>query len=61
MKRYYRILLVALLAIDLFFIGLVTVRSVSDQIPDTMWTYVGREETLFTNLPAKAEIGRAHV
>lgn len=54
MKRYYRISLVALLAIDLFFIGLVTVRSVSDQIPDTMWTYVGREETLFTNLPAKA-------
>ena len=41
MKRYYRISLVALLAIDLFFIGLVTVRSVSDQIPDTMWTYVG--------------------
>ncbi len=54
MKRYYRISLVALLAIDLFFISLVTVRSVSDQIPDTMWTYVGREETLFTNLPAKA-------
>lgn len=54
MKRYYRISLVALLAIDLFFIGLVTVRSASDQIPDTMWTYVGREEKLFTNLPAKA-------
>ena len=54
MKRYYRISLVALLAIDLFFISLVTVRSVSDQIPDTMWTYVGREEPLFTNLPAKA-------
>ena len=54
MKRYYRISLVALLAIDLFFIGLVTVRSASDQIPDTMWTYVGREEQLFTNLPAKA-------
>lgn len=54
MKRYYRISLVALLAIDLFFIGWIAVRAVSDQIPDMMWTYVGREEKLFSNLPAKA-------
>lgn len=53
MKRYYRISLVALLAIDLFFIGWLAVRSVSDQIPDTMWTYVGKEEKLFSHLPAK--------
>lgn len=53
MKKYYRLSLVALLAIDLFFIGWLTIRSISDQIPDTMWTYVGKEEKLFSNLPAE--------
>lgn len=54
MKKYYRISLVALLAIDLFVIGWLSVRIISDQIPNTMWTYVGKEETLFSNLPAEA-------
>lgn len=56
MKKYYRISLVALLVLDLFFIGWLSVRSISNQIPDTMWTYVGKKETLFSNLPAKATV-----
>lgn len=54
MKKYYRMSLVALLALDLFVIGWLTVQLISDQIPNTMWTYVGKEETLFSNLPAEA-------
>lgn len=56
MKKYYRISLVALLVVDLFFIGWILVRSVSNRIPNTMWTYVGKKETLFSNLPAKATL-----
>lgn len=54
MKKYYRITLVALLALDLFIIGWLSIQFISDQIPDTMWTYVGKEETLFSNIPAEA-------
>ena len=52
MKKYYRITLVGLLALDLFIIGWLSIQFISDQIPDTMWTYVGKEETLFANIPA---------
>lgn len=53
MKIFYRITLAAFLAADLFLIGWLTVHSVSDRIPDMMWTYVGKEEKLFSGLPAK--------
>lgn len=56
MKKYYRISLVVLLVVDLFFIGWLSLRSISNQIPNTMWTYVGKKETLFSNLPAKATL-----
>lgn len=61
MKKYYRISLLALLAIDLFVIGWLSVRIISDQIPNTMWTYVGKEETLFSNLPAEATAQSANL
>lgn len=53
MKNFYRITLAAFLAADLFLIGWLAVHSVSDRIPDMMWTYVGKEEKLFSGLPAK--------
>lgn len=54
MKIFYRITLAAFLAADLFLIGWLAIRSVSEQIPDMMWTYVGKEEKLFSGLPAEA-------
>lgn len=54
MKIIYRITLAAFLAADLFLIGWLAIRSVSEQIPDMMWTYVGKEEKLFSGLPAEA-------
>lgn len=53
MKLFYRITLAAFLAADLFLIGWLAIHSVSDRIPDMMWTYVGKEEKLFSGLPAK--------
>lgn len=53
MKIFYRITLAAFLAADLFLIGWLAIRSVSEQIPDMMWTYVGKEEKLFSGLPAE--------
>ena len=54
MRKYYRITLTAFLAADLFLIGWLAIRSMSERIPDTMWTYVGKQENLFSGLPAKA-------
>ena len=55
MKRKYRRLLFSVLALDILLIGWLSIQSVSSQIPDTMWTYIGKEEELFSGLPAKAE------
>lgn len=54
-RKYYRISLVAMLALDIFVIGWLAVRSVSERIPNTMWTYVGKQESLFENIPATAQ------
>lgn len=55
MKKIYRKLLVVILVLDIAAIGWLSVQSVSEQIPDTMWTYVGKEETLFSGFPVKVE------
>ena len=55
MKRKYRRLLFSVLALDILLIGWLSIQSVSSQIPDTMWTYIGKEEELFSGLPAMAE------
>lgn len=55
MKKNYRKLLVFILALDVAVIGWMSVQSISEQIPDTMWTYVGKEEKLFSGLPVKVE------
>lgn len=54
-RKLIRRILVAVLAVDLFAIGLLSVRIMSDKIPDTMWTYVGKEEKIFSNIPAEAD------
>ncbi len=54
-RKYYRISLVVMLALDIFVIGWLAVRSVSERIPNTMWTYVGKQESLFENIPATAQ------
>lgn len=55
MKKIYRGILAIVLALDIVIIGWLSVKSISNQIPDTMWTYVGKEEKLFSNLLAKVE------
>lgn len=55
MKKYYRAILAVILVLDIAVIGWLSVKSVSEQIPDTMWTYVGKEESLCSGLPAKVE------
>lgn len=55
MKKKYRRLLFSVLALDILLIGWLSIQSVSSQIPDTMWTYIGKEEELFSGLPAEAE------
>ncbi len=49
-KMYRRWLLVALVA-DLCVIGWLSIRSIAEQVLDTMLTYVGKEEELFSGLP----------
>lgn len=53
MKRKYRKLLIVILVLDILAIGGLSIRTVADEIPDTMWTYVGKEEQLFADLPAR--------
>lgn len=55
MKKIYRGILTVVLALDIVLIGWLSVRTISNQIPDTMWTYVGKEEKLFSNFLAKVE------
>ncbi len=55
MKKVYRGVLAVILLLDILMIGWLSVESISNQIPDTMWTYVGKEESLFSDIPAQIE------
>ncbi len=55
MKRTYRKVLIVILALDLCLIGWLSIRNISNQIPNTMLTYVGKEEKLFSGLPVSVE------
>ncbi len=55
MKKIYRRLLLVALAVDLCVIGWLSIKSISDQVPNIMFTYVGKEEELFTGLPLTVE------
>lgn len=55
MKKIYRGILAVVLLLDILVIGWLSVESISNQIPDTMWTYVGKEESLFSDIPAEIE------
>lgn len=55
MKKFYRRILAVVLVLDILVIGWLSVRSISNQIPDEMWTYVGKKESLFSDLPAEVE------
>ncbi len=55
MKKIYRGILAVILLLDILLIGWLSVESISNEIPDTMWTYVGKEESLFSDLPAQIE------
>ncbi len=59
MKFFYRGVLIAVLMVDLTLIGWISLRGVAEQIPESMWTYIGKEEKLFSNLPVQAEENEA--